>query len=103
MIAIFADQHMREKRRGRQPASDHPFGRGCLYHRLAVAAGIFGTADPDHPQGRRYPVEHLAHALADRMESTAAAGAVIPFNIEQLFLAIGMASCRERVCPYVRY
>jgi hypothetical protein len=73
-----------------ESARDHALWRRGLHHRLALAARIFGATDADHPQSRRYPVEHFAHALADRLDSAAVPRAVLPFNIEQPLFAFQM-------------
>ncbi len=66
---------MREQRRRRQPFGNRTLRRRRLVQRAAAPAAVFGTADPDHPKLGRNPVQHLADRLADRVESTAAAGA----------------------------
>lgn len=71
MVAIFADQHLRQQRRRCQAAGDGPLRSGRLHHRLASPASIFWSRRLDHAQLRRYPVQHLAHALADGMQRAA--------------------------------
>jgi hypothetical protein len=44
VIAIFADQHLREQRRRRQVANDWPLCSRRQRHRLASPAGVFGTS-----------------------------------------------------------
>src|SRR5215472_502671 len=73
VVTIFADQHLREQRRGRQAACDWALRRRCLTHRSACATAIFGAANADDAELCRYPVQHLADALPDRMQGATAA------------------------------
>jgi hypothetical protein len=82
VIAVFADQHLRQQRWRRQATGDHPLGSWRLYHSLTAPAGIFGTRCTDHAQLRRNPVQHLAHAFPNHMQRTAAAGADHVVDIE---------------------
>ncbi len=75
MIAVFADQHVREQRRRRKTASDQSLWRAGLHHLVAGAAGVFRTGRTQDAKLRRDPIQHLADALADQMESTATAAA----------------------------
>lgn len=88
MIAIFADQDMGEQRRCCEPASDHPFGRRHLRHRLRLPAGIFGTPDADYAQGRQQPLEHFTDAFADRMAHATATVTAFALNVELPILAL---------------
>ena len=58
-----------------------------LNDRLIGPAGVFGPRDPDDAELRGNPVEHLADALADGMESTPAARAHGVLDIENDILA----------------
>src|SRR5262249_37041631 len=75
VIAIFADQDLREQRRRRQASCDRALRRRRLRHRSASAAAIFGAANADDTKLRRHPIQHLADALADRGRLTATASA----------------------------
>jgi len=87
VIAIFADQHLGKQRRRRQAAGNHPLRSRRLHHCLASSAGVFGTRGADYAQLRWNPVQHLAYALADDMQRTAAAGAGFIVDIEPHILA----------------
>src|SRR5215471_19334220 len=73
VITIFADQHLCEQRRGRQAAGDWALRRRRLTHRSACTTAIFGAANADDAELCRYPVQHLADALPDRMQGATAA------------------------------
>ena len=83
MIAVLADQYVREQRGRRQAASDQPFRCGGLHHLVAGPAGVFRTRGAQDAKLRRDPIQHLADALANQMESTAAAAADPAVHIEQ--------------------
>src|SRR5262249_18795659 len=72
VIAIFADQDLCEQRWRRQAARDRPLRRWRLRHSSATATTVFGTANADDAELRRYPVQHLADALSDRMQRATA-------------------------------
>ena len=82
MIAVFADQHVREQRRRCQATGYHPFRRGRLHHLVAGPTGVFRTSGADDTKLSRHPVQHLADALADQVKSAAAAAANLTFDIE---------------------
>ena len=94
VIAIFADQDLGKQRRRRQAAGDWPLCSRRLRHRLASPAGVFGTGGADYAQLRRNPIQHLAHALADDMQRTAAAAADYALNIKADLFARQMARQR---------
>ena len=94
VVAIFADQHLGKQRRRRQAAGDHPLRSWRLHHSLTSPTGIFGTSSADHAQLRWYPVQHLAHALADHMQRAAATGAGHVVDIEPYILARQMVGQR---------
>ena len=74
VIGIFGDQHLRDRRLGRQSALDQSRRRGRLHHHvLAGPAGILGPANDQDPELRRHDVEPLARILADPMQRVAAA------------------------------
>jgi site-specific recombinase len=103
VIAIFGDQHLREHCRRRQTAGDRPLRRRHLGDRAAGAAGVFWTQDAHDAKLRRNPIQHLADALADRMERAAATRASLPVDIETDILARqmlgqGLASGRRLSC-----
>src|SRR5215470_12757541 len=75
VIAIFADQDLREQRRRRQAACNRALRSRRLRHRSASAAAIFGAANADDTKLRRHPIQHLADAFADRVQLTATASA----------------------------
>jgi hypothetical protein len=75
VIAVFADQHVREQRRRRQTASDRSLWRAGLHHLVAGAEGVFWTSRTQDAKLRRAPIEHIADALTNQMESAATAAA----------------------------
>ena len=61
MIGVLGDQHLRDRRLGRQAALDQPRRRGRLHDNvLAGPAGVFGPAHDQHPELRRNDVEPLS-------------------------------------------
>ena len=82
VIAIFADQDLRQKRRRCQPAGDRAFRCGSLGNGAATPARVFGSRRADHAKLRWYPVQHLADALADHMQRPTAAAAHVTFDVE---------------------
>ena len=63
VVAVFADQHLGKESWGRHPLGDRALrGRG-LMDRVTGAATIFGTADADHPELGRDPVECNSYDL----------------------------------------
>ncbi len=67
VIAIFADQHLRQQRRRCQPPGDRPFRRRRLVDGSASPAAVFGASDTHGPQLRGHMVAHLADRLADHV------------------------------------
>jgi hypothetical protein len=71
VIGVFGDQHLGDRRLGRQAALDQPRRRGRLHHHvLARPAGVLGPAHDQHAELCRDDVEPLAHILADPMQRT---------------------------------
>lgn len=87
VIAIFGDQHLREQPRRRQSASDRPLRCRRLGDRAAGAAGAFRTQNALDAKLRWNPIQHLAHALADRMQRAAAICASLAVDVEADILA----------------
>ena len=95
MIGVFGDQHLGDRRLGRQAALDQPRRRRRLHHHvLASPAGVFGPAHDQHPELRRHDVEPLADVLADPMQRVAAARAGVVVDIDHHLDARQM--CRQR-------
>ena len=97
MIAVLADQHLRQERWCRQAASDQPLGCGRLHHFVAGPARVFRTGDAHDARLRRYPVQHLADAFADGVKRTTTTVADISADIEHYVLARQMIG--ERLAP----
>jgi len=87
VIAIFADQDLREQRRRRQAACDRTLGRRRLRHCSASAAAVFGAANAHDAELRRHPIQHLADALSDRMRHATTAGADLRVDLDPDFFA----------------
>ncbi len=83
VIGVFGDEHMGDRRLGRQAALDQP-RRGRRLHDdvLAGAAGVFGTAHHQHAELRRHDVEPLGDVLADPVQHALAAGAGLVLDID---------------------
>ena len=100
VIGVFGDQHLGDRRLGRQAALDQPRRRGRLHHDvLASPAGVFGPAHDQHPELRRHDVEALAHVLADPMQRAPAAGAGMIVDIDHHLDARQMCRQRSAVHP----
>ena len=85
MVGILGNQHLRDQRLGRQPALDDPWRRRRLDHRaLARAAAVARPTCDQHPEGGRHDIEPLGNILADLVERTAAAGAVLALDVDDL-------------------
>src|SRR6266540_4458110 len=82
VIAIFADQDLREQRRRRQATCDRTLRRRRLVHGPTGPAAIFGAANPDDTEPRGHPVQHLADALADAMQCAATARTGVRRSVE---------------------
>ena len=84
VIGVFGDQHLGNRRLGRQAAFNQPRRRWRLHHDLfAGPAGIFGPAHHEHAQLRRDDVEPLAAILADAMQRIAAARTGLVFHVDR--------------------
>jgi hypothetical protein len=94
MIAVFADQHVREQRRRRQTASDQSLGRAGLHHLAAGAAGVFRAGGAHDTKLRWDPIQHLADALTNQMESAATAATDPVLYVEQNVFAWQMIGQR---------
>ena len=97
VVAIFGEQYLRQKRRRRQSAGDQPVRRRRLRCRLASPTGVFRAGDADHAKLGRNPVEHLADALADRMERATTARISRLADVEPHVLARQMIGQRLAV------
>lgn len=82
MVGVFADQNVRDRRFGRQPAGDRTCRRRCLHNAVgAAAASVFGAARHDHPELRRDDVQPFRHVFADAMQAApAGAGQALGFD-----------------------
>ena len=88
VIRELADQYVRNQGFGRHAAIDRARrGRGLDDRTRAGRTRIAPPADHLHPELRGYDVEHLARGLADLMQHTAAAGAILVLKIEGHFIA----------------
>ena len=98
VIGVLGDQHLRDRRLGRQSALDQPRRRGRLHHHvLAGPAGIFGPAHDQHAELRRHDVEPLAAILADPMQRVAAARAGVVLDVDHHLDARQMRRQRSAV------
>ena len=86
VIAVLADQYVREQRQCCQATIDKPFRRAGVGDRVAGSAGVFRTRGTHYVKLRRHPVEHLADALA-KMKSTATIAAEPAVDVEQNVLS----------------
>jgi hypothetical protein len=85
MIGVLRDQDMRDQRLGRDAAFDDARRSQRLHDRtLAGTAAVAGTACHQDAEGGRHDIEPLCDILADDMESAAAAGADLIFDINNL-------------------
>ena len=74
VIAELGDDHLRNRRLGRQPARHDMLRRMRLHDRArAAAAGVFRATRDEHAPLRRDHVETLAHVLADLRHDAATA------------------------------
>jgi hypothetical protein len=98
MIAILGDQDVRDQAGRRHSLGDRPFRCRCLVDRSAGPAAVLWPPDSNDLELRRYPIQHLTDALADRMERTAAAGAG-PVRLEnELFARQMIGQFAGRLC-----
>jgi hypothetical protein len=56
----------------------------------SAPAAVLRAADADDPQAGRYPVQHLAHRFADRMQGATTTGAGRHIEVEAHVLALKM-------------
>lgn len=85
VIGILGDQHLRDQRFGGDAAFDDPCRRRSLNDSvLARAAAIARTAGDQHAEGGRDTIEALGNILADLVERSAAAGAGLILDIDDL-------------------
>ena len=69
VVGVFGDEHLRHGRIRRQPALDQPCRRGRLHDDvLAGTAGVFGSADDQHPELGRDDVEALGDVFANPVQ-----------------------------------
>jgi hypothetical protein len=82
MIAVPADQHMREQRFGRQATVDRTIRRGRLHDSLlAGPAAITRPADHSHLEPGRDVIQHLRAVFADGVQRSAATGTGLVVNV----------------------
>jgi hypothetical protein len=76
VVGVFGDQHMGDRRLGRQAALDQPRRRwGLDHHVLAGATGVLGPPYDENPELCRDDVELLADVFADPVQFAATARA----------------------------
>src|SRR5262245_6614057 len=97
VLAIFADQDLREQGRGCEAACDRTFRRRRLAHCSADAAAVFGAANADDTELRGHPVQHLADALSDLVQRAAAACAGLRADVDPDLFTWQMI--RKRLAP----
>ena len=84
VIGVLGDQHLGDRRLGRQAALDQPRRRRRLDdHVLAGAAGVFGPAHDQHPELGGDDVEPLADVLADPVQRARAARAGLVLDVDE--------------------
>ncbi|MBU6498763.1 MAG: hypothetical protein KGQ40_09570 [Rhodospirillales bacterium] len=100
VIAVFADQHVRDQRLGGHAAIQGTLRGGRLHHRaLAAPAAIFGPADyPDPERGRRV-VQHLGTVFADDVAGAAAVRAGLGIDIDHHLDPRQMCGQRAAIAP----
>lgn len=85
VVGIFADEHMRDQRLGRQPALDDAMRRRSLHwRRIASAASLARAAGHQHAKRGRDDIKPFRDILADDMQRTATAGAGLAVDINDL-------------------
>ena len=98
MIGIFTDQHLRDQRLGGQPGVDNARGcRGLDRSGFARAAAIARSPGDEHAERGGHDIEPLGDIFADNVEITAAAGAGLVFDIDDLFNPFEMRRQRAPV------
>lgn len=76
MIGILADQHLGDRRLGRQSTfNEADRCRSLHHHAFTSPAAVFGTMHHQHAELRRDDVEPFAHVLADPVQFALAAWA----------------------------
>ncbi len=90
VVAVFADDDVRQEACAGQPLRDWPLGCRGLMQLAACAATIFRATNTDDAQAGRNAVQHLADRLADLMDHSAAAGTGRGFDLERHVLALEM-------------
>ena len=85
MVGIFADEHMRDERLGRQPALDDAWRcRSLDRRRLAGATAIARAARYQHAERGRHDIEPLGHVFTDDVQGAVAACANLAIDIDNL-------------------
>ena len=85
VIGIFADQHMRHRRLGRDAALDEARRSRRLHHDLlASPAGVFRPARDDDAELGRHDVEALGTILAHHVQHSFAARATLVLDVYDL-------------------
>lgn len=86
MVGILRHQHMGDGRFGRDAALDEARQSRRLHHDLfAGSAGVFRAARDDDAELGRHDVEALGTILAHDVQRTAAAGADLALDVDDLF------------------
>ena len=67
MIAVFGDEHMSQKSRGREALGDRALWSRCLMDGPAGPAAVTRPANADNSEPCRHVVKHLARRLADQV------------------------------------
>ena len=103
VIGIFGDEHVGDRRLGRQAALDQPRRRRRLDDDvLASAAGVFGPAHDQHPELGGHDIELLADVLADPMQLAAAAWAGLVLDVDDRLDARQMGGSAPRLARRLR-
>ena len=82
VIAVFGNQNVGQQSGSGQAFGDRALRGRSLVDRPAGATAKTWSADTDNAQPRRHVVEHLADALADEVERTAAARAGLLLDVD---------------------
>ena len=98
MVGVFGDEHMGDRRLGRQAALDQSRRSRRLHHgALAGPAGVFGTARHQHAELRRHDIEPLGDIFADPVQPALAAGAGLVVDVDDRLDARQMRGQRAAV------
>ena len=100
MVAILADQHMGQQAGTCEPLCDRPLGRRRLVDRAAGAAAVFGAANAQHAQTRRYIIQHFADRLANLMDRATTAGTGTGVDVQRHILARQMIGQARTIIRY---